>query len=104
MTPDTVAATAKLRGIGESMRGSTSVEPVRDYIERELLDGQVELGSDTPLVESGVLDSASLLSLAGFIEEHYDVDLTSDDVNVTNFASLAAIGGLLARTHGATDA
>ncbi len=48
---------------------------INDYISRELINRQelLPLRNDTPLIESGILDSLALLSLLVFLEN----DLTS---------------------------
>jgi acyl carrier protein len=74
--------------------GHQSMEQViREYVNREVLAG-LELPpikDDTQLVESGVLDSLSILRLVLFIEERYSLKIAPDEVVSENFETVEAI-------------
>jgi acyl carrier protein len=70
---------------------------VRSFITDELLDGKrpVEFGSDTELVETGIVDSVNVLNLVEFIEESYNIELEVADIQ--KFTTLGNIAGGIAR-------
>ena len=66
---------------------------INDYISREFVQDPalLPLANATPLLETGVLDSLSLLRLVLFVQERFGIVV--DDVNLVpeNFASVDAI-------------
>jgi acyl carrier protein len=53
------------------------------------------IGGDTKLIESGVLDSLSVLKLVIFIEEKFEVKVEADEVVAENFETLDAMTNLV---------
>lgn len=69
---------------------------LKDFIINELLDGEeMGLEVDTPLLEWGILDSLSMVSLLAFIEENLGIQVPSKEVKPENFDNLQAITNLL---------
>ncbi|HXZ42012.1 MAG TPA: acyl carrier protein [Terriglobales bacterium] len=69
---------------------------VKKFIVDELLYGdEQELGPETNLIETGVIDSMSLLRLIGFLEERFGVEVPDEAVIPDNFRSLKAIEAFL---------
>jgi len=66
---------------------------INDYISRELVQDPtlLPLGNATPLLETGVLDSLSLLRLMLFVQEHFGIEVDDVDLVPENFASVDAI-------------
>jgi acyl carrier protein len=66
---------------------------INDYISRELVQNPalLPLADDTSLVETGILDSLSLLRLVVFLEERFGVMVGDADLLPENFASVNAI-------------
>jgi acyl carrier protein len=66
---------------------------INDYICREFLPDPalVPLANDAPLLDSGILDSLSLLRLVVFLEEQFAITLGDADLLPENFASVNAI-------------
>jgi len=66
---------------------------INDYISRELVQDPalLPLADETPLVDSGILDSLSLLRLVVFLEERFGVTMGDADLLPENFASVNAI-------------
>ena len=66
---------------------------IREYINNEVLAGQdiPPIKDDTELVESGILDSLSILRLVLFIEEKYSLKVAPEDVIRENFETVDAI-------------
>lgn len=66
---------------------------VSDYISRELVQdpAQLPLADDASLLESGILDSLSLLQLVVFLEERFGITVGDTDLLPENFASVQTI-------------
>ena len=66
---------------------------INDYISRELVQDPalLPLADETPLLESGILDSLSLLRLVVFLEERFGITVGDADLLPENFASVNAI-------------
>ena len=70
---------------------------VRNYMQKELLQSQVELGDETPLIEGGHLTSLQTVQLVMFIGEQYGVEIEPEEVNEDEFRSLKTIAALVKR-------
>lgn len=66
---------------------------INDYITRELVQDAalLPLSDDTSLLDSGVLDSLSLLQLVVFLEERFGITVGDTDLLPQNFASVQTI-------------
>ena len=66
---------------------------VSDYINRELVPDAalLPLTNETSLLDSGILDSLSLLRLVVFLEERFGITMGDADLLPENFASVNAI-------------
>ena len=66
---------------------------INAYISRELArdPAVLPLRNDTPLLESGILDSLSLLKLLVFLEKEFGVTVDGFDFNLDNFNTIDAI-------------
>ena len=66
---------------------------INDYISSELVRDQelLPLTDDTSLLESGILDSLSLLQLVVFLEERFGITVGDADLLPENFASVNTI-------------
>jgi acyl carrier protein len=66
---------------------------INDYISRELVPDQalLPLANDTPLLDSGILDSLSLLRLVVFLEERFAITMGDADLLPENFVSVNTI-------------
>jgi acyl carrier protein len=52
---------------------------------------------DADLVETGLLDSLALIELLAQLEETFGVSVSTDDLELENFRSIANIAGFVAR-------
>jgi acyl carrier protein len=52
---------------------------------------------DTDLVETGLLDSLALIELLAQLEETFGVSVSTDDLELENFRSIASIAGFVGR-------
>jgi acyl carrier protein len=66
---------------------------INDYISREFVQDPslLPLANTTPLLETGVLDSLSLLRLVLFVQERFGIVVDDVDLVPENFASVDAI-------------
>jgi methoxymalonate biosynthesis acyl carrier protein len=70
---------------------------VRTYMQKELLQSEVELADDTALIEGGHLTSLQTVQLVMFIGEQYSVEIEPEEVNEDEFRSLQTIAALVKR-------
>lgn len=72
-------------------------EKIKNFIVTELMsDGNVtELTDTTLLIESGIIDSLGIMSLLGYLEDNFSVQISGDDLIPENFSTIATIGDLL---------
>ncbi len=69
-------------------------ERIREYIGQEIAGSPdlLPIGDSTELIQSGILDSLSLLKLALFLDEAFGITVAPEDLTLDNFASVQAIG------------
>jgi acyl carrier protein len=70
---------------------------IRDFILKEFLPAEDcdFLTDDAPLITGGILDSLAATKLIAFIEEHYDITLQANEVDVRNLNSVSKITQLV---------
>lgn len=61
----------------------------------ENLRPEVDFASQTKLIDDGVLDSFDLVSLLGEVNDHFDVEVSFDDIEPENFNSVDAMVSLI---------
>ncbi len=66
---------------------------VNDYISRELVSKPelLPLKNDTPLLETGILDSLSVLRLVLFLEQQFGIVVAPEELIPENFETVEAI-------------
>jgi len=66
---------------------------INDYISRELVQDPalLPLADETPLLDSGILDSLKLLRLVVFLEQQFEMTMGDVDQVPENFASVNTI-------------
>jgi acyl carrier protein len=90
--------------------GAREVTPleavINDYISRELVQDAtlLPLGNAMSLLETGVLDSLSLLRLVVFVQERFGITVDDTDFVPENFDSVDAICAYLRSREGAGQA
>lgn len=75
---------------------SDTLEVLIEYIRSETGYGG-DLAADDDLLTIGVLDSFSIVSLALFAQERFEVDLDGDDLVRDNLAKLSSLAALIER-------
>ena len=76
---------------------SSTVERLRQFILEEFLDADSaeELGPDTPLISSGILDSVATLKLITFLEEQFGISVEPAEADEENLDTIASIARLV---------
>lgn len=71
-------------------------QQIRAFIANWFRDGRQEgLKADTPLVTSGIVDSAGVLEVVEFLEHQYGIKIADPDVSLRNCNTLAALAELV---------
>lgn len=70
---------------------------IRQFFLTEILPDQPQalLQDDTPLRESGILDSMSLIKLVAFLESSFGIEIELDDASGDAFSSIANLTRLV---------
>jgi acyl carrier protein len=68
-------------------------EKIRTFIEENLtvLEENVDLKDDDNIFELGFVDSLFAMQLVGFVEEEFQIQVTNQDLDITNFSSILGI-------------
>ena len=69
--------------------------PILEFITNDLLRGEEEIETDTPLLALGIIDSLSMVSILSFIQRHFHVDIPNDSITVDNFEDVTAIAKII---------
>jgi 2-hydroxymuconate-semialdehyde hydrolase len=66
---------------------------INDYISQELVQDPalLPLADETPLLDSGILDSLKLLRLVVFLDQRFGITMDEADLLPENFASVNTI-------------
>ena len=80
----------------------TRVESViRDTVESSGID--VEISSELSLVDSGLLDSFSIVVVVQKLQDTFDIELSFADITVENFDTIRSIVALIDSRVGQRD-
>ena len=75
------------------------VAVIRDYVEKEYLeegDDRV-IGTETPLISGGIVDSFSMVSLKRFLEKRYQIRIPDEQATPDAFDTVRRIAELVER-------
>jgi acyl carrier protein len=81
---------------------STIQSELTEFIVASYLFGDVTRTplDDDPLVESGIIDSTSVLELIDFLESHFGIQVTDAEIVPGNFGSISALTEFVERKRG----
>jgi acyl carrier protein len=87
----------------DSESGAQIESLIEEYITNEAAPNPdlLPIGRDTKLIESGILDSLSILKLVAFLEERFDVKVAPEDIVQENFETIGAISRYISERKGA---
>jgi acyl carrier protein len=79
--------------LGRQKDGAQMENVVNDYISREIVQDPslLPLSNETPLLDSGIRDSLSLLRLVAFLEKRFGITVRDADMLHENFHSVKTI-------------
>lgn len=66
-------------------------EIIRNYVIKEYVEDDTEIGYDTPLISGGIVDSFSMVSLKRFLENKYKISIPDDKATPEVFDSVNKI-------------
>lgn len=71
-------------------------QAIRTFVANWFRDGREDgLDADTPLVTSGIVDSAGVVEVVEFLEAQYRIKVTDADVSLRNCNTLAALSDMV---------
>ena len=72
---------------------------ILDYVKREYIEegDDRELGTSTPLITGGIVDSFSMVSLKRFLERRCGIEIPDAEASAAAFDSVDLIAGLVER-------
>ena len=74
----------------------TVLAEIRAFIANWFRDGKVDgLEDDTPLVTSGIVDSAGVIEVVEFLEKQFRIQVSEGDVSLANCNSLLGLANLV---------
>jgi acyl carrier protein len=78
-------------------------EAVLEYVVDEYVDedDDLEVGPDTPLITSGIVDSFSMVSLKAFLEKKYSIALPDSEATPDAFNTVESIVALVKKHQSA---
>ena len=75
---------------------TSDIDTLRQYIQQEF-GYEGDIPADMDLLQKQVLDSFSIVTLAMFVQERFEVILEAEDLVRANLATLSSIVALIAR-------
>lgn len=74
-------------------------ERIGEYIEENFLymRPDLEIERDTPLLESGVLDSMGVIELIEFLESEFEIEVDEGEITEDNLETIEAATDLVVR-------
>lgn len=71
-------------------------EKIIDFIRDEYVEDEgTEIGVDTPLISSGLVDSFSMVSMKMFLEDEYEFKMTDEEASTEAFDTVGSIMALV---------
>jgi acyl carrier protein len=68
---------------------------VQEYVIKEYVEDDTEIGFDSPLISGGIVDSFSMVSLKRFLENKYNISIPDDKATPEAFDSVNKICDLV---------
>ena len=78
----------------EEMKKAVLEYIIDEYVEEDD-DDDMEVGPDTPLISSGIVDSFSMASLKTFLEKKYQITLPDAEATTEAFDTVSSIVALV---------
>ena len=85
-----------------SIQPSNILPEIRQFVANWFRDGKEDgLEDDTPLVTSGIVDSAGVLEVVEFLERRFGVEVRDADISLGNCNTLQGLTELVQRRRSA---
>lgn len=68
---------------------------IKEFIKKEILNTREEVFEDLHLIESGILDSISLMKLLTYIECEFSVQFDERDFDIEKFSTINKISAII---------
>lgn len=70
---------------------------LKNYIVTEIMHEQnlSVLDDEAALIENGIIDSMALIELVKFIEKHFNVEISEEELDIDNFRTLNCLIGFV---------
>ncbi len=77
----------------------TTHDSIRHFITSEMLQRPLDapIADDDQLVESGIIDSMGVMTLLGFLEEKFNIQIPGEELMPENFSTINTIAALVER-------
>ena len=72
-------------------------ESIKHFITTELIQDDIgePIEDDTPLIDNGVIDSLGVMKLVAYLEDHFAITVSPDDLVPENFETPKLITALV---------
>jgi acyl carrier protein len=74
-------------------------ERIREFLRSELKKNITGVADTESLLESGILDSMSVVQLVALIERDYGIQVSDDDMMPENFDTIEAVESFITRSR-----
>lgn len=80
------------------MTGNEIEARITEHVKSEFMKDHpdLELSSDLPLIQEGIIDSLGIFLLIGVLEKEFGVSVAPEDINLENFETIDAMKVLVA--------
>ncbi|MDX1429292.1 MAG: acyl carrier protein [Rhodothermales bacterium] len=72
-------------------------DTIRDFVETQLLSGDVEVADEDDLLAAGMVDSMGMMWLIAHIEDQLSIRIPPEHVTIDNFRTIGCITNYLAK-------
>ncbi|XBX10018.1 acyl carrier protein [Enterocloster clostridioformis] len=76
---------------------------LRRYLQKEIFFSNEEIEDDQQLIDSGMIDSISIVKVIIFMEKTFNISFTEEDMDPENFESLQAMIRTIELKKGCAD-
>jgi acyl carrier protein len=81
------------------MKRETIIQQIKEYISTNILRGKhIELDAQTPLLEWGIINSIDIMRLITFINDQFQVHISTKQMVTANFSSIEALADFVERS------
>jgi len=75
-----------------------TAEKIRSFVEQMSMDDSgTAITQDTPLLDSGMIDSTGVMELIGFLESEFGINVADEEIVPENFETVSRIAAFVER-------